>query len=719
MTQTPEPHIADLAVGPARKPIWQRVSLVWLVPFVALAVSLFVAWQNYASRGTLIEISFENAAGIVANETVIKYRDVTVGRIEKVTFADGLSDVLVYARVDNTVAEYLDDDAQFWVVRPNVSVRGISGLDTVLSGVYIEGTWDGEADVAQLAFVGVEDAPISRSGQRGSEIRLRARDGSALAEGAPILHKGIDVGFLEKPELSFTGNEVIVTGFIREPYDKRITSNTRFWDTSGFSINLGAGGVSLDVNSLASLIEGGIAFDTVVSGGRPLRDGQLFDMFPDESSARSSLFADPNQELLNIDVLFDGSVNGLTVGSEVQFQSVRIGEVSALSAFVEQNGTDQSVRLRASLAIEPSRLGLGERASTDMALTFLEDQVAKGLRARMITGNILSGSLKVEFLMVENLPEARVKFDDDNYPLIPSTVSEITDVAATAEGVLNRINRLPVEELMTATIDTLGSIERLANDDNLRQAPLSLAALLDEAREVLKDEDLRAIPKDLRATVAGAQTLIDGDIAGVATDLRAVVAGLDGIIGDASEAELIEKLGATLETAQTAVTNIEVATRDLPKITKQIEALTAKANELELQALVDQATGLLDSADKLISSDATANLPASLSASLDEMRLVLAEIREGGAIENVNAALASANQAARAIETSVAGLPALSTRASRLVTKTEEVIAAYGDRSRFSQDMTTTLRDIQAAADAVTSLARTIQRNPSSLLTGR
>ncbi len=141
---------APLDVRPAKKGLLSRLSIIWLVPLLALAVSLAVAWQSYANRGTLIEIVFENASGISADETVIKYRDVDVGRVEDVTFSDGLDVVIVKARIDQGVVPYLDDDAQFWVVRPDVSVRGISGLDTVLSGVYIEGSWDTEPDVAQL-----------------------------------------------------------------------------------------------------------------------------------------------------------------------------------------------------------------------------------------------------------------------------------------------------------------------------------------------------------------------------------------------------------------------------------------------------------------------------------------------------------------------------------------------------------------------------------------
>ena len=703
-TQTIQP--APLDVRPVKRPIWKRISVVWLVPVLALSVSLGVAYSNYVNQGTLIEISFENASGVTADETVIKYLDVIVGRVEKVEFAEGLTEVLVHARIDKTVAPYLDDDAQFWVVRPDVSVRGITGLDTVLGGVYIDGSWDTEADVAQYEFVGLEDPPQTRSGQRGTVISLRARDGSALSQGAPILHKGITVGDLGTPRLSFNGKDVVVDAFVQYPYDQRITSNTRFWDTSGFSLNLGPTGVSLDVNSIASLIEGGIAFDTVVSGGRPVRDSQIFDLFFDEETARSSLYSNPNQnaEVLDIDVLFDGSVRGLSAGSEVRFQGIRIGTVTDLSAIVVTDQREQAIRLRTNLAIEPSRLGLGADATPDDALAFLDGLVADGLRARMITGNILSGSLQVELVQVATAPPAILTRDADGKGIIPTTKSEITDVAATAEDVLERINDLPIEELMSGAIDMMGSFERLANDKDLRAIPSSVSALLDEARNFVGGEDIQAVPTDLRAAVS---------------EMRDTIAGLNTVIAGANDAEIVQSLAATIQTANVAVANIEEATRNLPAITARIEQLTDKLFAIEIEGMVDTATQTLHSIDALIGSDATADLPASLSAALDEVRLFLAEVSAGGAIENVNAALASASAAAAAVETSVEGLPALSARATRLVSETEAVIQSYGERSRFSAETLGTLRDIQSAADAVTNLARTIQRNPSSLLTGR
>lgn len=129
---------------------------------------LGIAWKNYADRGELIYIAFENASGVVANETTLRYRDVVIGRVEEVGFSEGLSKVSVAVRVDKDIAPFLDEDATFWVVRPEVSSRGISGLSTVLSGVYIEGAWDQQAGVAQTVFAGRDRPPSSNRGVPGA-----------------------------------------------------------------------------------------------------------------------------------------------------------------------------------------------------------------------------------------------------------------------------------------------------------------------------------------------------------------------------------------------------------------------------------------------------------------------------------------------------------------------------------------------------------------------
>lgn len=813
---------ASLDVRPARKGVLQRLSWVWIVPLIALVVSLALAYQSYSERGTLVEIAFDNASGIVAGETKIKFRDVDVGTVEDVSFADGLSVVIISARMDNTIAPYLDDDAQFWVVAPDVSVRGISGLETVLSGVYIEGSWDNEADVAQYEFVGLEEPPLVRSDQRGTAIILRAREGHAMSNGAPILHKGIEVGYLETPQLSNNGQTVLVNAFIEAPYDRLVNSNTRFWDTSGFAVTFGANGLSLDVDSLASLIEGGIAFDTLVSGGTPIRDGQVFNLFDDANSARESLFASDtiDEEQVNLSLLFDGSVNGLVVGADVRFQGISIGEVVDLSAIAVGEGDQARVQMRATIGITPTKLGLSDDATKDEALAFLSDYVRQGLRARLATRSLLSNSLLVQLVDEPDAPYAVMDLSALPFPSLPTTTNDITNVADTAGEVLQRVNDLPVEELIGSAIDLMNSVEAIARDENLRTLPSDLSDLLEEARTLITSDDVQAIAPDLRAVIAEMDTVVstisEADIAtqindlitrvdglaanleagtenlpqitaqveellttanslnlkglvdqgataleqvstfiasdavtalpddlnatlnaakaaladaqawiagddtqAIPADVRALLADLDALVTETQDAGVVTKLGEAIDSAANAANSFETATADLPEIIDQVTQFTQTANELELDTLVARASDTLESIDTLLGSDSTQDLPRALGNSLDELQAVLQDVREGGAINNVNAALSSANSAAQAIENAATSLPALSRQATALVAETQSLLDTYGDRSRFNNELLQTLRDIQQTAEDISSLSRTIERNPSSIITGR
>jgi paraquat-inducible protein B len=806
-------NAAALDVRRGKPSIWRRLSFVWLVPILALIVSVTVAWQSFANRGIEIEISFENASGVTAGETKIKYRDVEVGTVERVEFAPDLKEVLVYARVDQNVAPYLDSDANFWVVRPEVGLRGVSGLDTVLSGVYIAGDWNTEADVAQNNFTGLESAPLASAGQRGTEIVLRTNDGSALSGGAPVLHQGIEVGVLGEPILQDDGLTVEVSAFVNAPYDQIITSNTRFWDTAGFSVSIGTSGLALNVGSLASLLEGGIAFDTVVSGGKPIRDGQVYDLFTDEETARSSLFNDAGRPKLNVAVMFDGTVNGLAVGSEVRFQGLRVGQVADLGAVVINDAEQAKVELRTVLAIEPGRLGLGKDATPDDALALLADFVSQGLRARLVTGNILSGSLIVELVEVADATPAELDTTQQPFAVIPTTVSNITDVADQAQGVLNRINNLPIEDLMTSAIDLMDSANALFRSDGVMETPEQVAGLLADARGLIGGDAIQAIPDQVAAVVEQAQrimaqvngmidqignadlvgsvtrtvanvengtenlgkisyqaqalltkvnaleleallsqatealdaiegvannadiaevpvqlnqlleearTLIaSGDVQALPSELRNVAASADQILSDLTAGNVSGQLTNAIAAAASAAENLDTASQQLPAITEQLNTLSANAAQMDLESLAKSAENTLNSIDALVGTPSAQALPASLSSALDEVQTFLKDIREGGAVQNVNAALLSANNAAQAIEEAAKSLPELSRQTGLLVSSTGEVLSSYGDRSRFNAETLSTLRDIQEAADAVSSLARAIQRNPSSLITGR
>lgn len=682
---------------PARSP-FRNLSVVWLVPVLALALSIGVALKSYSDRGTLISITFPTAAGVIPGETSVQFRDVVIGTVEDVHFAADFQSVVVDARIDKDVAGTLAADSQFWVVRPVVSTRGITGLSTVLSGVHIEGAWQPVEGSKIRSFEGMPQSPMVQPGREGTRVTLRNKDASLLPEGAPVFFRGVEVGRLDTPRLSASGDSAIVEAFINAPHDRFITTATRFWDTSGFSVKFGAGGVELNVASIGALLSGGVAFDNTFTGGQPLADQTVFNVFADEASARQSIFTQIGENALQAAIVFDESVNGLSAGAPVEYGGLRVGQVTGINAFIERGAFGVgTVKLRTAIEIDPQALGLDPATGKADMLAFLQESTRKGLRARLATTSIFSASLKIELVEMPEEAAAGISFGEDGVPILPHVQSDLPDFTATAEGVLQRINALPIEEVMQQAISLMASIEAVAAADGTRAAPEALVKLLEDSRAFLNKDDTQALP----------------------TELRSAVAELRKVVSDLQERGAIDRLVSVLESADRIATDLAAATKDFPDLVANLRDLAAKAKALKAEELIDRTTSLLASAEAVIDSDAARALPSDLSAALAEIQASLKELREGGAVSNANATLAAARNAADSVAAAAEDLPGLTNELESLVQKADGLLSSYGESSRFNAEALELMRDLQAAASAVAQLARTIERNPNSLLIGR
>lgn len=683
---------------PAGPGIFQRFSIVWIVPLVALLAVLAVAWQNYAQRGPLIAIRFENASGVKPGTTELRYRDVTVGMVEDVSFADGLDTVLVSVRLEKDVAPYVDDGSKFWVVRPQVTAQGVSGLDTVLSGVFIEGVWDSRPDGLSPLFDGLEQPPLERNGQRGLRLTLRAAGKASLTQSAPILYRGIVVGRVGQTSISADGNSAQAEALIFAPHDRLVNTATRFWDASGFSFSLGPNGAMLDFSSIASLVSGGITFETMISGGDPATPGTTFTVYADEAGARSSIFTGDEGEAVPLSAIFDDNIAGLTVGAPVELNGLQIGKVSVLNGVIDPDKFgDGRVRLVAGLSLRPGRLGLEGDAGQDAALDYLRGRVREGLRARLATASILTGGLKVELVQVADAPPAELEDLGEHGWMIPTTRSEIADVSATAEGVFERINALPVEELMAQAITLLDNANTLISSDETRAVPGNLNGLLSDARNVAGSEDMQALPARLNALVSEFETLTR----------------------QLNEATLAARLGKALDDASEAADSVSTAVAGMPDLVRRLDAVAAKAETVELDRMAAELTSLLDTAQSILDGKDARALPGSLRTALDEVTAVLAQLREGGVVDNANAALGSAREAADSLAAAGRDLPDLISQAQAVLARANTTLKSYDASSGVGRSAQSALREVERAAQAISSLARAIERNPNSLLTGR
>jgi hypothetical protein len=223
----------------------------------------------------------------------------------------------------------LVDGTGFWVLCPRISGGRVTGLGTLFAGAYI-GTDPGHSTSEKRDFVGLDTPQIVTSDVPGRRFVLGAEDLGSIDVGSPIYFRGLSAGEVVATDVAPDGKEVLVTVFVSAPYDRFVTTDSRFWNASGIDLTLDASGVRLNTQSLATVIVGGIAFDTPMepAAGPPMRAeaNSNFVLWPDRANALKPRETVVEQYAMR----FPQSVRGLQAGAQVDFRGVTIGEVSSI-----------------------------------------------------------------------------------------------------------------------------------------------------------------------------------------------------------------------------------------------------------------------------------------------------------------------------------------------------------------------------------------------------
>ena len=285
----------------------RRISIVWLVPLVAVFIGGWLVYKALSEKGPTITITFKSADGLEAGKTKIKYKDVELGLVNSIVLSKDLSQVIVTAELVKQAENFISENTRFWVVRARVAAGGVSGLGTLFSGAYI-GLDPGKPGKRQQ-FQGLEVPPVVTTDLPGSHFVLRAPSLGSLNVGAPVFFRRIEVGQVVSYQLDEDGQAVTIQVFVHDPHHKLVFKNTRFWNASGLDVTIGADGIRVDTEAFVTLMVGGIAFDTPLNmePGEPAEQNDVFDLYQNRESISEKTYAHKTQWLL----YFDGGVRGL------------------------------------------------------------------------------------------------------------------------------------------------------------------------------------------------------------------------------------------------------------------------------------------------------------------------------------------------------------------------------------------------------------------------
>lgn len=491
-----------------------RLSTIWLIPLLALAIGGWLAWQSYSERGPEIQIAFKSATGLQADRTKVKFMDVEVGQVTSIAVSPDLTHVLVKARLLADSERYLNDKTRFWVARPRISATEVTGLETLFSGAYIaiDPVLEGEST---REFVGLDTPPLVTTSEPGKHFILHATTLGSLNIGSPVFYRSIQAGQVVRYDLDEDGQGVNIRVFVSAPYERLVLTNTRFWNASGLDVKLTPDGIQVDTESLLSIVIGGVAFDNIRSledQGGAARDNDTFPLYGNQAQASEITYS----QKVNYLLYFDGSVHGLEIGAPVMVRGIKIGKV--LDIRLDFDVDNRNFLIPVLIELEPERIDEVQDIQDLEKEDMMAELVANGLRGQLKSTSLLTGKLYVDLDFHPTAPPARLGQRGD-LTVLPTVRAPLDAITNKVSVLLGKFEALPMEEIGNDLRDAIKGAKGFLTSAGLTNALTEMDGALKQFRVTASKMDEQTLPKlgeavdQVRATFKSAQGVIAPDTA--------------------------------------------------------------------------------------------------------------------------------------------------------------------------------------------------------------
>lgn len=478
----------------------RQISAVWIIPILALVMGAWMLFQYISSTGPQITLQLPTADGIEAGKTEIRALNVKVGVITQVTLSENYDHIIAKAQMNKDAERMLREDSMFWVVKPRIGRDGVSGLETLLSGAYIQ-LQPGKSAEEKEHFTVLDVPPVAAPDAEGRRIILTHREAGKLGVGDPVIFKGFTVGRVEKTSFDVETRQALYQLFIFKPYDSLIRTRSKFWLSSGVDLQLNTEGFELKLGSLESLLTGGVTFDSVpgMDSGDPLTEDMTnFRLYDDVKQLREGIY----DEYIDFVMLFDESIRGLKEKAPVEYRGLRIGTVMKVPLrFPTQEESFSVKRIPVLVRIELGRLF--DHFHTDSMDEYNEKlklEFARGLRGTLKTGSLITGALYID---TDFYPDA-AKYEPSEFlglSVFPTMRGGFAQVQKQVNDFLYKINKLPMEDTLESLNQTLKTSERTL---------ASAERMANSINKLLNQNETQQIPADIRQSLQQLQKTLDG-----------------------------------------------------------------------------------------------------------------------------------------------------------------------------------------------------------------
>jgi paraquat-inducible protein B len=485
----------------------RRLSIIWIVPLVAVAIGAWLAWDTLSKEGPTIKIAFDSGEGLQAGQSQLKYKDIVFGTVKSLELAPDRTHVVVTVATTHEAGPLLTEGTVFWVVKPRLFAGNISGIETLLSGSYIGMLPAAESGKSKRAFVGLEDPPVLGAHVAGRTFLLKSKRIGAVSVGSPIFFRDLNVGEVLGWDIADMAEYVTIHAFVRAPYDSYVHDQTRFWNASGISIKLGGTGIDVQMESIKALLLGGVGFDTPAGEIHTAEasEDHIYPLFADRETANEASYT---RKIPAISY-FPGSVSGLAPGSAVTVHGIKVGEVTdvRLSYDAGKDVVVASVRYE----IEPERVvGVGVhlyKTTAEGVAALLKG----GLRASLQSASLITGQQNVALDFVPDAPTAEVSMEGPDFVVPATEGGGFAGLTASATELLNKVNTMPFAQMGKNLDGILKSVNEVAQGPQLKKALTDLSAMIGSAQTMVRNLDTKQLPElvsGLEKTLTSANKLV-------------------------------------------------------------------------------------------------------------------------------------------------------------------------------------------------------------------
>ena len=658
--------------------------------------------KTLSEQGPRATISFKTAEGIEVGKTRIKYKNVDIGVVEKIKFSDDFSNIILTVDFMEGSEKFLRRSTRFWVVKPQLSLRGATGLSTIISGAYIE--IEPGTGAPKLHFIGLEKQPVVKSDEQGKKITLVTQKLGSVDTGSPIYYQGLLAGEVLGYELGNDRKSTYVHTFIKDPFDQLIRGNTNFWNVSGINVSMGADGFKVQTESIQSMLFGGIAFESpeTLEQATTDIDKLVFTLHESYESIKKHAYT----KKIKFIMFFDSSIRGLNLGAPVEFKGIKVGTV--LDVRLEFDSGSTSFRIPVLIEIEPQRIIERGNQEMDQSHQALQRLVKRGLRARLQTGSLLTSQLFVELDMHPGSP-INLSGSDTPYPELPTLpTSNFGAITQSAEDLLAKLNAVDIKEVTSVLIDTIKTANKTMH--NADKAIESANTLIGTPGIPEAIENIRITLKNFKNIT---QKMDDSNLIASATK---TFSSVDKTINSADKAINNANTLISAPGIPEAIEDIRIALKNFKNITQKVNdtnliasasktlsnvgEIITKSNQTLSNAnkAIDSMINTADNANKLITSPGITESIEDIRVSLKNFKSIMLKVDNS----KIQEAIAAGHLALENL--------------SQTLDKTSKMMEP---NSPIQYNLIELTKEFEETSRAIRSLIETLERNPQELIFGK